>query len=310
MDTVFTGPSDAACPQTAQRPLRGAHNAGPAASELVLSTMRDLPALPAAVFELLHLVRLDHVNTRTLATKLSYDQALTAKILRLANSSFYGVPRGVTSVTDATTVLGMRTMRTLVTTAALAGSFKAPACDGFDFPGFWHHAISAAVSARIIAAAIGADGETAFTAALLHDVGQLVFATNFPARFAQVLALQSSSEIALIEAERSLLGTDHAALGALLAERWHFPRGIVEAIGQHHAPPKLGNAAGLVHIVYVAGTLAHLVGLGQLDASAMPAACNEVWSGMDLSMQFWNEVAVQTDQQARAICTALVPAAK
>jgi putative nucleotidyltransferase with HDIG domain len=306
MNALTTSPKRPTCPATAARASAAPDSSPPAPDELALATMRDLPALPAAVLDLLRLARRDDIETSTLAAKISHDPALTAKILRLANSSFYGVPRHVTSVSDATVVLGLRTVRTLVTTAALAGSFNPPTCEGFDFPGFWQHAISAAVSAKLIAAAIGSDGETAFTAALLHDVGQLVLATGFPAQFAQVLALRSASEIDACDAEQARLGIDHATLGALLAERWHFPREIVEAIGHHHAPPKIGDATKLVHIVYVAGTLAHLLGLGERSAQAMPAACNEVWTGMDLSADFWDAVAEQTEQQAQAICAALL----
>ena len=306
MNTLSISPAHPACPEAVPRAWRAAESSPAARDELALATVRDLPALPAAVLELLRLVRRDDIDTTTLAAKISHDQALTAKTLRLANSSFYGVPRRVTSVSDATVVLGLRTVRTLVTAAALVGSFKPPACEGFDFPGFWQHAVSAAVSAKLIATAIGSDGETAFTATLLHDVGQLVFATGFSARFAQVLALRSSSEIELIDAEQALLGIDHATLGALLAERWHFPREIVEAIGHHHAPPKIGNVAELVHIVHVAGTLAHLLSRGERSGQAMPAACNEVWTGMGLSARSWDEIVVQTEQQSQAICAALV----
>jgi putative nucleotidyltransferase with HDIG domain len=302
-----TLPMQLACPAAPARALRAPASPPPAPDELVLATMRDLPVLPAAVLELLRLVRRDDIDTTSLAAKISYDPGLTAKTLRLANSSFYGVPRHVTSVSDATVVLGLRTVRTLVTAAALAGSFKAPACQGFDFPGFWQHALSAAVSAKLVAATIGFDGETAFTAALLHDVGQLVLATSFPAQFAQVLAQRSASEIEARDAERARLGIDHATLGALLAERWHFPREIVEAISHHHAPPKIDNAAKLVHIVYVAGTLAHLLGLGERSAQAMPDECNEIWTGMDLPTSLWDEIAAQTEQQAQAICAALLP---
>jgi len=281
--------------------------AAPTPDALTLATVRDLPALPAAVLELLRLVRREDVEMTTLAAKISYDQALTAKTLRLANSSFYGVPRHVTSVNDATVVLGMRTVRTLVTAAALAGSFKPPSCEGFDFPGFWYHSVCAAVSAKLVAMAIGCDGETAFTAALLHDVGQLVLATGFPERFAQVLALRSEGEVALIDAEQALLGIDHATLGALLAERWHFPREIVEAIGHHHAPPKLSGPASLVHVVYVAGTLAHLLGLGERSVKAMPAACNEVWTGLGFTAGCWDEIVAKAEEQSKAICAALLP---
>jgi putative nucleotidyltransferase with HDIG domain len=281
--------------------------AAPTPDALTLATVRDLPALPAAVLELLRLVRREDVEMTTLAAKISHDQALTAKTLRLANSSFYGVPRHVTSVNDATVVLGMRTVRTLVTAAALAGAFKPPSCEGFDFPGFWQHSVCAAVSAKLVATAIGCDGEAAFTAALLHDVGQLVLATGFPERFAQVLALRSGGEVALIVAEQALLGIDHATLGALLAERWHFPREIVEAIGHHHAPPKLGGPASLVHVVYVAGTLAHLLELGERSVEAMPAACSEMWTSLGLTAGCWDEIVAKAEEQSKAICAALLP---
>jgi putative nucleotidyltransferase with HDIG domain len=280
----------------------------PAGSEpLTLATIHDLPALPAAVLELLRALGDDTVEIGTLAAKISHDQALTAKTLRLANSSFYGVSRHVNSVTDAIAVLGLRTVRTLVTTAALAGSFKAPACEGFDFPGFWRHAIDSAVSAKLVANAIGADGEAAFIAGLLHDIGQLALASNFAARFAPVLALQAANEIELCEAERTLLGIDHAALGALLAERWHFPGEIVEAIGAHHTRARPGQVVVLADIVYVAGTLAHALGLGARSADAMPIDCRNVWAGMGLSAECWEQTLVQTVLQAQAICAALLP---
>jgi putative nucleotidyltransferase with HDIG domain len=280
----------------------------PTRSEPVsLSAIQDLPALPAAVLELLRALGSDTIETGTLAAKISHDQALTAKTLRLANSSFYGVSRHVTSVPDAIAVLGLRTVRTLVTTAALAGSFKPPACEGFDFPGFWRHAIRSAVAAKLVAKAIGADAETAFTAGLLHDIGQLALASSFATRFAAVLRLRTTNEIELCEAERALLGIDHPALGALLAERWHFPGEIVEAIGAHHARTLRGNAVALADIVYVAGTLAHLLGLGARGADAMPIECRNAWADMRLSAECWEQALAQTEQQAQAICAALVP---
>jgi len=134
-----------------------------------------------------------------------------------------------------------------------------------------------------------------------------VLATGFPERFAQVLARRSEGEVALIDAEQALLGIDHATLGALLAERWHFPREIVEAIGHHHAPPRLDGPASLVHVVYVAGTLAHLLGLGERSFKAMPAACNEVWTGLGFTAGSWDEIVAKAEEQSKAICAALLP---
>ncbi|HEY9066416.1 MAG TPA: HDOD domain-containing protein [Burkholderiaceae bacterium] len=273
---------------------------------LDLAKVRDLPALPAAVLELLRLLGDDEVDARALAAKIGLDPALTAKALRLANSPFYGVSRHITSVLDATVVLGLRAVRTVATAASLVGSFEAPSCPGFDFPGFWRHALYSAVSARLVASAVDADAEVAFTAGLLHDIGHLVLASGFPDRFSQVLALRAGheSELEQQDAERVLLGLDHAAVGACVTERWHFPKQIVEAIAHHHATRALGAVAELAHIVRVGGVLAHGLEVGH--PPQVPLACAELWAGLGLTREDWPRIAAETESQAQAICAALL----
>ena len=279
----------------------------PATTEpLQIPAVRDLPALPAAVLELLDMLSRDEVDTSALAAKISLDQALTAKTLRLANSSFYGLARHVTSVAEANTVLGLRTVRTVVTAAALTGSFKPPACQGFTFVEFWRRAVTTAVGAKLVATAAGVDTEAAFTAGLLHDIGQLVLASSFPVRYAQVLAHQSASGIGLRAAEQALLGIDHAALGALVTEHWHFPRRIVDAIGNHHTKPALAGNGDLDAIVFVADQLGHALEHGIAHAGAVLPECEDVWAGMGLSAADWAHVFAETQTQAETICAALL----
>ena len=273
---------------------------------LQISVVRDLPALPAAVLELLDMLGRDDIETGTLAAKISLDQALTAKTLRLANSSFYGVPRHVASVSEATAVLGLRTVRTVVTAAALTGSFKPPACTGFDFMAFWRHAVSTAVSARLVATLVGADAEAAFTAGLLHDIGQLVLASGFPERFSQVLAHQVETGIELRDAEQALLGTDHAAVGKLVAEHWRFPEQIVAVIAEHHTPPATRGVGEMVHIVHVADTLVLALEQGAQGGEPVPAMCQATWAGMGLTADAWAEAFAETRAQTQTLCAALL----
>ena len=261
---------------------------------LRIDAVRDLPALPAAVLELLDLLGRDDVETGTLAAKIALDQALSAKTLRLANSSFYGMPRHVASIADATSVLGLRTVRVVVTTAALTSSFTPPACEGFDFGAYWRHAVSVAVGAKLVAAAIGEDAEAAFTAGLLHDIGQLVLASGFPERFAQVLAHQAGNGTELRDAEHALLGLDHAAVGALVAEHWHFPNAIVDAIGAHHAPPARAAGTTLIHVVRAADDLVHVLERGAAQGAALPPECVEGWTGLGLTGAGWERLLAET----------------
>lgn len=281
---------------------------------LEISLVRDLPALPAAVFELLTLLGRDDVGTPALVAKISLDQALTAKTLRLANSSFYGMPRHVASVSDATAVLGLRTVRVVLTAAALHGSFKPPECVGFDFMAFWRHAVSTAVCARLIGAEIGADAEAAFTAGLLHDIGELILASSHPERFAEVLAQQAQSAAPLREIETALLGIDHAQVGARVAEHWRFPKPIVDAITDHHAPAAASDAFALVRIVHVADLLARALGQaapGGAAESGLPpldprSADHTAWLALGLDADAWARLGADAEIQTQAICAALM----
>ena len=286
---------------------------------LEISLVRDLPALPAAVFELLEMLGRDDVDSSALVAKISLDQALTAKTLRLANSSFYGMPRHVASVSDATAVLGLRTVRVVLTAAALHGNFKPPECAGFDFMAFWRHAVGTAVSARLIAAELGADAETAFTAGLLHDIGKLILASSHAERYAEVLAQHAHSDAALREIEAARLGIDHAQVGARVAEHWRFPKPIVDAIADHHAPPVAADALALVRIVHVADLLARaLAGRSAAPAPAAAAGADPLapldprsaghaaWLALGLSCDAWGRIGADAELQTQSICAAML----
>ncbi len=273
--------------------------------ELVMATVRELPALPAVVLELIELLGRDTVASDLLADKISHDQALTAKTLRLANSSFYGMPRKVGRVSEAISVLGLRTVRTVVTAAAVTGSFSPPRCEGFDFKAFWRHAIGTAVCARLLAAELKLDPEAAFTAGLLHDLGHLVLASCFSEQFAAVLRHQTERDVPCVDAERALLGMDHAAVGGLMAEHWRFSPTVVEAIRQHHTPDTAGAGAHLCGLVHVADNIAHALDLAHAEGDAVPVLSTAAWMQVGLDNPRCRRVFEQTEAQTEAVCSAL-----
>ncbi len=278
----------------------------PCRPALAIDVARQLPALPAALLDLLDLLGRDELDIAVLAARLANEPALAATTLRLANSSFYGVSRHVGSLGEASAVLGLRTLRSVVTTAALTGSFAPPACEGFDLALFWRHAIGVAVAARRLAAELGLDAESAFTAGLLHDIGRLVLASGFPQRYAEVLAHGDSGGAELGECERRVLGTDHAAVGALVAERWRLPAPIVAAIGAHHGTPAAGAAPTLAGIVQAADLLAQAMEAGGATADEVSAECLQAWTCIGLPATDLERVVAQIDLQRRAICAALL----
>jgi len=242
----------------------------PIARDELLAALRDLPPLPSVVLELVESLGHEELSAAQYAAKISRDQALAAKTLRLANSSFYGRGRQVRSVTEAIGVLGLRTVRGVVTAAGLAGSFRRH--PGFDHDAFWRHSIGSALCAQALAGELRRDdADLAFTVGLLHDIGRLALASAFAPAYAEAERWRREQDCPGAEAERAVLGIDHAEVGGLIARQWNFAPAIVDAIREHHAPPATAELT-LTGIAHVADAIAHALGLVPTDDRRIPCA--------------------------------------
>ncbi|MBV7536504.1 HDOD domain-containing protein [Duganella sp. sic0402] len=256
----------------------------------VVRRIHDLPSLPAVVAELLTSMQEDDIDLNYLAGRIALDQALTAKTLRLANSSFYGMPSKVTSIQQAMSVLGLHSVRTLVTACGVIGAVP-PAGAALDLDRFWREAIATAVWARALARQLRQSPETAFTAGLLHNLGTLVLATRFPQEYAAVPAWRAEHEDASVaDAELAVFGVDHTQAGSALAAYWKFPQAIQDAISHQHR----ANATGLA----LAVGLAHLL--------AEPDDASE--ASHEQREQAWRRLAFDDEQrqQLSASCPLMV----
>jgi putative nucleotidyltransferase with HDIG domain len=222
----------------------------------VVQRLRDLPALPSIVLDLISSFGREDVDVATLAEKMSRDQAMAAKILRLANSSFYGLPARVKTVRQAIVVLGFDSARAMAVAGNVIDRFGGGARHHVDVARFWRHSIATALCARSLARHAGLDQDAAFIGGLLHDIGRLVLAISFPEQYARVAAECERDTISLSAAELRVLGVDHERAGQLLAEAWKFPPAIQRAIGQHHAPAA-ADLADIPGVVHVANGLVH-----------------------------------------------------
>lgn len=229
----------------------------------VLDYVQKLPSLPGIVVDILESFNNEEVNVHTLAHKVARDQALAARVLRVANSPFFGLSGQIGSISEAVSVLGFNNLRGLVMAAAIIDSFPRTK-QGFDWMAFWRHGIGAGVCARVLAKRAGLNPETAFTAGLLHDIGRLVMEVYFPQACAQVPWSGEGSTAEVLAAERAALGLDHAGLGGVVAKRWHFPRAIREAIELHHVAAGAGQDKTLTDVVYVANLFAHALADGRI----------------------------------------------
>lgn len=270
--------------------------------------VESLPAWPQAVADALLTLRRDDSSVDDCARHLACDPAITARILRLANSSFYGMAGRVATVHDAVILLGRRTLGTLLTTAAVSQQFGALKCPGFDFAAFWRHAFGTAIAAQALATELADDDGQAFSAGLLHDIGRLALVAHVPAELAATLDLARADDLPLLRAEQQTLGIDHAQVGAMIAEHWQFPPLVVAAILGHHAVGRAGAADGgcdLTDLVQVADAITHALDLSAADDERVPDVELAVWERLRLSQAGYLRVFERTEQGVAALSQAL-----
>lgn len=218
--------------------LREQLNAGPLKS--LLHQMGKLPALPVVYEQILQEMVLEDTSVARVGKLIEQDPALSIKVLQIVNSAYMGVRNPVTNLVQACSMLGLENLKNVVLMAEvfdLPKGQKLPR--SFNIGALWNHSLAAGEGARQIATAEAADRKVvdrAFTAGLLHEIGQLILATHLTDEFSRALDLSAAQGIALVEAELEVFGATHAQVGSYLLELWGLPDAVVEAIAFHLHP--------------------------------------------------------------------------
>jgi putative nucleotidyltransferase with HDIG domain len=277
----------------------------PIDSSRLNAMVTDLPALPSVLQDLRSALRRDDASIDEFAERIGHDAALTARTLRLANSAFYGVSGRVGNLHAAIGILGLRTLSALLTTAAVAGQFTAPRCEGFSPEDFWRHTLAASIAGRAIARHCGLDEDLCHVSALLHDIGRLALATHFTQPYEMALAHSAATDVPDFEAEQKVLGICHAQVGALVAAHWRFPEAVVLAIASHHQPAAAAGAASVADVVHVCDAMAHGLAMGQDDSESVPQMSMGAWNRLGLSpdacLTIFNEVESAVEHLSHAL---------
>lgn len=279
----------------------------PMDTEELVRKLRDLPSLPAVVVELLSSMEQQDVDAQALAGRIALDQALAAKTLRLANSSFYGLQFKVGSIAQAISILGLHSVRKIITACAVTGAFPrtADAPAGFSFDSFWRHSVASAVCAQLLAPRLGANPDTAFTAGLLHDIGVLVLAIRLPRQYEEVLAYRREHDCYPAEAELAVFGVDHSEVGSKLLAFWNFPPDVRDAVGGHHRSDGAA-ATGLTRAIQLGSTLARALDLTGDDDDLVPPVSQQDWDALALSEADSAPLFRQAEANFESLCQILV----
>ena len=206
--------------------------------ERILSGVDELPPMPQIVLKAQKLLADPDSSVRELAGLLETDQAIAAKVLKMANSAFYGMSGKVSSIQHASLVLGYRNLAEIITAAGIQKSLerKLPGYD-FESEDLWRHSLAVALGSKIIAGRKNPKLEmVAYTAGLIHDIGKIILDPFVLEQKDAFEAMFVSEQQTYLNAEKQLLGFDHAEVAAEICEKWSIPDTIASAIRYHHSP--------------------------------------------------------------------------
>lgn len=232
--------------------------------EDIVQKTPDLPTIPAAAIAVMRETESATGTATSVAHHLAQDQALTARVLRLANSAYYGLQRQVMDLQEAVVVLGMRSVRNLAMVAATYPWLSKPLKGyGLGPKEMWTHSFGTAVGAQLVAKrARLQELDTMFTAGLVHNMGKVALSIWLENKIPAMLALASRDNLTFDQVERKLLGYDHAEVGAYMADQWNLPRPLTQAIRYHHQPAECPDDNPIVDCVHIGDFLTMSMGFG------------------------------------------------
>jgi HD-like signal output (HDOD) protein len=226
-----------------------------------------MPSLSTSVTKVLEICNNSGASANDLNRVISYDPVLTAQVLKLINSAYYGLPNRITSLVRAIIMLGINTVKNLVLASSVMAACKGVSNSGYmTINDFWAHCLCVGVLSKLIAAAASriphSEQEEYFVAGLLHDLGKLPLMACFPELYGSTILAAKESNCALIESETVNIGINHCQVGLLIAAKWNLGSPMQDAISGHHPLEGLDDSDFLVECIGLANILANHFGIG------------------------------------------------
>lgn len=275
--------------------------------KLVVGKIHNLPTPPIVFTQITRVINNPNTSAYEIASIISEDPALTAKVLKLTNSSFYGIPRTITNVKQAIVILGLEAIKSLVISASVFEIFSKNSKLDIDYlERFWRHSLSVAIMAKIICRKNKMlslqEAELSFSAGLLHDIGKLIIISHLPREHDEIIQIiENQRGCPEYQAENEILGFTHADIGSYLTARWNLPESICNAILGHHEKDSLLTEKGMA-LIHLANHLAHNMEIEDGGSSENVSPFQEiVWDTLEIDADLGSELmGVLRDEYTKA----------
>ncbi len=278
----------------------------------LISNASELVSLPEISLRVNELASDPNSTADDMAKVISQDPALVARMLRIANSAYYGLSTEVETINRAIAILGTNKIRDLVLSTAASEAFEGIPNNLITMQDFWHHSLYCGLLAQILAKkSKKLQAESLFIAGLLHDIGQLIMFNQMPEKSheAILLMMEGSEEMESFEAERSVFGFDHTEVGAALVESWKLSPVLQECVHFHHEPQKAKDYPAEVALINIANAVAVMADFDSMDEDdEIPRIDPQSWEMTGLSKADLPEAIEKAQQEIQEIEAVLFPA--
>jgi putative nucleotidyltransferase with HDIG domain len=258
----------------------------------ILKSIEKIPAFPATIQKVIALLRDEDYAVNDVVNVIKFDQAVTANILKISNSAYFGARQKIRTIQDAVIYLGQQQLVRAVQTAGISKYFQKGA-QGYvkQSKELWEHSVAVALMSQILSRRLmSREDPVLYTAALLHDVGKIIMGEYVHESYGQISNRVTDLKCSFLEAEEAILGINHAELGGRIADRWNFPAEIRDAIAFHHRPDLLHAASSdKAWLVYLSDQACLMYGVdGGVDALA--------YQGLEDVMRYFNMRAIDLEK--------------
>jgi len=239
------------------------------AKQLISEKIKNLPTLPDIVQKLITLIQDEKTSAGDLSKLISYDQAISIKLLKVANSAYYGFLKEVATIQHAIVILGFEEVKRLSLGISILNFMDDNS--SLMMQDLWKHSVGCSLASQIISKKINVEPDITPTSSLLHDIGKLILDNVFSKEYKSVMETVKTEKINTIDAEKKILGFDHADVGLWLCTKWKLPPALILPIAYHHQVKKADKDNILnVSIVHLADTICHKAGMGSYVNATIP----------------------------------------
>ena len=273
----------------------------------LLSGYVELSSLPQVHVRLEEAINNPKKSMADIAKIIREDPGLTARLLRMVNSSSYSFPSRIETVTQAVTIVGTQQLSALALATSVMRMFRGIPPDLVNMDSFWRHSVACGVAARMLATyRREPNPERYFIGGILHDIGRLVMYTRIADECREAIALADAQRTLLFDAEFQILGFTHAVVGGELLQAWKLPASLEEAVMFHHNPAAAPSFPAEAALVHVADIVAHSMGLGQSGERFVPALEDSAWSELEIQPSALGLIVNQMERHYRDALTFIV----